>query len=51
MEKYQPPYTITNQMLSYVASISEKIGRITLISNMESLILGRIIELSPFILL
>ena len=35
MEKYQPPYTITNQMLSYVASISEKIGRITLISNME----------------
>lgn len=35
MKKYQPPYTITNQMLSYVASISEKIGRITLISNME----------------
>lgn len=35
MEKYQPPYTITNQILSYVASISEKIGRITLISNME----------------
>lgn len=35
MERYQPPYTITNQMLSYVASISEKIGRITLISNME----------------
>ena len=35
MDKYQPPYTITNQMLSYVASISEKIGRITLISNME----------------
>ena len=35
MEKYQPPYTITNQMLSYVASISEKLGRITLISNME----------------
>lgn len=35
MEKYQLPYTITNQMLSYVASISEKIGRITLISNME----------------
>ena len=35
MEKYQPPYTITNQMLSYVASISEKIGRITLISTME----------------
>ena len=35
MEKYQPPYTITNQMLSYVASISEKIVRITLISNME----------------
>ena len=33
MEKYQPPYTITNQMLSYVASISEKIGRITLIST------------------
>ena len=36
MEKYQPPYTITNQMLSYVASISEKIGRITATGNLEA---------------
>lgn len=36
MGNYNPPYTITNSMLSYVASISEKTGRITLISNMES---------------
>ena len=36
MTDYQPPFVITNQILSYVASISEKIGRITLISNMRS---------------
>lgn len=33
---YEPPYTITNRIVSYVASISEKIGRITLLSDMEA---------------
>ena len=36
MENYQPPFTITNQILGYVSLISEKIGRITAISNLES---------------
>lgn len=29
MGEYKPPFTITNKILSYVSSISEKIGRIT----------------------
>ena len=33
---YVPPFTITNRIVSYVASISEKIGRITLLSDMEA---------------
>ena len=33
---YEPPFTITNRIVSYVASISEKIGRITLLSDMEA---------------
>lgn len=36
MEEYQPPFTITNEILAYVSSISEKIGRITVISNLET---------------
>ena len=36
MEHYKPPFTITNQILAYVASISEKLGRITAIANLES---------------
>lgn len=36
MEGYKPPFTITNSILSYVASISEKIGRITVMNNMEN---------------
>lgn len=32
---YEPPFTITNRIVSYVASISEKIGRITLLSDMD----------------
>lgn len=36
MGKYQPPFTITNEILSHVSSISEKIGRITAISNLEA---------------
>ncbi len=36
MSDYCPPFVITNEMLSYVASISEKIGRITATANLES---------------
>lgn len=36
MGDYKPPYTITNKILAYVSSISEKIGRITATSNLES---------------
>lgn len=31
MYGYNPPFTITNSILSHVASISEKVGRITVI--------------------
>ena len=36
MGDYKPPYTITNDILSYVSSISEKIGRIIATGNLES---------------
>lgn len=36
MQGYQPPFTITNDILSYVSSISEKIGRITTISSLQT---------------
>ncbi len=36
MGEYKPPFTITNEILSYVSTISEKIGRITATSNMEA---------------
>ena len=36
MGEYRPTFTITNKMLSYVSSISEKIGRISVIGNLES---------------
>ena len=36
MEHYKPPFTITNEILAYVSSISEKVGRISAISNLES---------------
>ena len=36
MSEYQPPFTITNKMLSYVSSISEKIGKISATSNLET---------------
>ena len=36
MEGYKPPFTITNETLSYVSSVSEKIGRITATSRLES---------------
>lgn len=36
MDNYTPPFTITNTILSLVASISEKIGRIALLSSLEA---------------
>ena len=36
MGEYKPPFTITNEILAYVSSISEKLGRISAISNLES---------------
>ena len=36
MGEYTPLFTITNEILAYVASISEKVGRISAISNLES---------------
>ena len=33
MERYDPPFTITNKILSYVSSISEKLGRLTATGN------------------
>ena len=36
MGEYKPPFTITNEIVSYAASISEKIGRITAISSLPS---------------
>ena len=32
MDGYKPPFTITNSILSHVASVSEKVGRITAVS-------------------
>lgn len=36
MGGYKPPFIITNKILSYVSSISEKIGQITATSNLEA---------------
>ena len=36
MGEYKLPFTITNEILAYVSSISEKVGRISAISNLES---------------
>lgn len=36
MEGYKPPFEITNEILSYIASISEKIGRISATNNLEA---------------
>lgn len=35
MDAYKPPFTITNQILSLVASISEKVGQMTLLAEQE----------------
>lgn len=36
MSGYEPPFRIKNEILSYVASISEKIGKMSAVSNLES---------------
>ena len=36
MNGYEPPFNITNQILTYVSSISEKMGKISATSNLES---------------
>lgn len=36
MKEYTPPFSITNEILTYVASISEKIGKISVVSNLEA---------------
>lgn len=36
MSGYTPPYTITDKILSLVASVPEKVGRITERSNLDS---------------
>jgi hypothetical protein len=36
MSGYISPFRITNEILSYVFSISEKIGKISVTSNLES---------------
>lgn len=36
MNNYSPPFTITNEILSYVSSISEKLGGIIATSHLES---------------
>ena len=35
MYDYTPPFTISNKMLGYVSSISEKIGRISNYNDFE----------------
>ena len=36
MESYKPPFTITNEILTLVSSISERLGQITATSNLET---------------
>ncbi len=36
MENYKPPFTITNEILTLVSSISEKLGQITATSSLEA---------------
>lgn len=35
MEKYEPPFVLTNEMLKYVSSIMEKIGSISSLNNLS----------------
>lgn len=36
MGDYKPPFTVTDKMISYISSISEKIGRITVTNSLVS---------------
>ena len=36
MSGYKPPFNITNEILAYVSSISEKIGKISVTNNLEA---------------
>ncbi|MBQ3546515.1 MAG: Fic family protein [Lachnospiraceae bacterium] len=36
MSGYKPPFNITNEILAYVSSISEKIGKISVSNNLET---------------
>ena len=36
MSEYIPPFKITNEILSYVASVSEKIGKISVVNNLQT---------------
>ena len=36
MDRYEPPFAITNQMLTYVSDISEKLGRIAVYRSLET---------------
>ncbi|CVI71178.1 hypothetical protein NDGK_02124 [Clostridiales bacterium CHKCI001] len=52
MGDYKPPFIITNEILSYVSSISEKIGHIMAVRNLETKPhLAKTIVSSPSILL
>lgn len=35
MEKYKPPFTMTNEILRYVSSISEKLGKMIIVDSEE----------------
>lgn len=36
MSEYKPPFNITNEILAYVSSISEKIGALSIANNLET---------------
>ena len=36
LKNYSPPFVITNEIVSYISSISEKLGRLAATSNLES---------------
>ena len=44
MGDYRPPFTVTNRILLYVSSVSEKAGRITALGSLtaNSLTLGQV---------
>ena len=43
MEHYSPPYTITDEILALVASISEKLGRISTVHALRDVLNGRLV--------